>query len=102
MRPLSIIQKGKEVRAERVELQPLVISTDSHSALVEHVCVYVTNWIEIRCLMSSMLSIQMILSLQKSDEIIYSFIYISEKKSISETLACEEKYCSFKQYLFYP
>ncbi|KAI5562388.1 hypothetical protein BDE02_15G050500 [Populus trichocarpa] len=33
MRPLSIIQKGKEVRAERVELQP---STDSHSALVEH------------------------------------------------------------------
>jgi hypothetical protein len=73
MRPLSIIQKGKEVRAERVELQP---STDSHSALVEHVCVYVTKWIEIRCLMSSMLSIQMILSLQKSDEIIYSFIYI--------------------------
>ncbi|KAI9381124.1 hypothetical protein POPTR_015G058750v4 [Populus trichocarpa] len=36
MRPLSIIQKGKEVRAERVELQPLVMSTDSHSALVEH------------------------------------------------------------------
>ncbi|KAJ6875236.1 hypothetical protein NC652_034843 [Populus alba x Populus x berolinensis] len=65
MRRLSIIQKGREGRFG--ELQPLVMSNDSHSALEEHVCVYVANWIEICCLMSSMLSILMILSLQTSD-----------------------------------
>ena len=68
MWPLLIIQKGREGRCGA--LRPLVMSNDSHSALEEHVCVYVTHWIEIHCLMSSMLSIQMILSLQTSDEII--------------------------------